>query len=314
MHLIIPYANSCSDGAAAALPTLKLPHLQHLLARLSPLACDPGDDFSLSPPHERALAAALGLPVADGQIAWAALRARQLGTLDASGAWGFITLCHWQVNSHHVAMSHLPLPGLDAGQSDALLAAMRPYFEEDGLTLHADQPGRWLARGELLAPLASASPDRVVGRNLAPWIPSGQAAAGLRRLQNEMQMLLYTHPVNDARTACGLVPVNSFWLSGTGALPAGYAPPDSATQPIVIDSLRSAALAEDWPGWVQAWQALDTDQIKALAQAVGRGETVQLTLCGERSGQSWLSQPQSAWQKFKHLFGTQPAYNLLEKL
>ena len=57
-------------------------------------------------------------------------------------------------------------------------------------------------------------------------------------------MLLYTHPVNDARSARGVLPVNSFWLSGTGALPQPQ-PPAAERHPIVASALRDAALNED---------------------------------------------------------------------
>jgi hypothetical protein len=72
------------------------------------------------------------------------------------------------------------------------------------------------------APLTPASLDRVVGRVIDGWMPRAGEAKALRRLQQEMQMLLYTHPVNEERARGGLLPVNSFWASGTGALPQPY--------------------------------------------------------------------------------------------
>ena len=314
MHLIIPYASGLSDACLAAQASLKLPHLQKLLDRCHPSPPDAGDALSLSPPHERALARALGLGLADGQIAWAALRAREHPQLPDGGAWAFITLCHWQVHTHHIAMSHLPLPELTQAESAALLAAMRPYFEEDGIALFDDQPGRWLAQAEVFADLASAAPDRVAGRNLAHWMPGSVKAAPLRRLQNEMQMLLYTHPVNDARQARGVAPVNSFWLSGTGALPSGYRMPDASAQPTLVNTLRAAALADDWLAWVQAWQTLDAAEIRLMLQYLADGQPVQLTLCGERSSQCWHGQKLSAWQSFKHLFASRPLSTVLEQL
>ncbi|MBK9442053.1 MAG: phosphoglycerate mutase [Comamonadaceae bacterium] len=318
MHLLIPYATCLSEPCLAAQPTLKLPHLEQLLKKLGPLDATGGDEFSLSPPHERALARALGLPAIDGQIAWAALQARQQlasATVDTAGtAWAFVTLCHWQVNTHHVAMSQLPLPGLSMEASAGLMAAMRLYFAEDGITLHADQPGRWLAQGEIFANLATASTDRVVGRNLEPWMPNTQQAAPLRRLQNEMQMLLYTHPVNDDRAQRGLPPVNSLWFSGTGALPAGYQTPSAQSQPGVIDALQQAALSDNWPAWTQAWQDIDATHIKSLLQRVGQGQPVQLTLCGERGSKSWHSYKATVWQKILSHLASKPLYSLLEAL
>lgn len=312
MHLIIPYAAVNSEGFADAMRRLQLPNLQKLLTRLSPRPLVAGDESSLTPPHERALANALGLNAGDGQLPWAARLAQQLGLNNDDSAWAFITLCHWQVSTGHVTMS--PLPQLPQTESDELLAAMQPYFSEDGITLRGYQPGCWLAQADIFADLASASPDRVIGRNLQAWMPESKQAAPLRRLQNEMQMLLYTHPVNDARDAQGLSPINSVWFSGTGALPAGYQAPEPQAQPLVLDTLREAALAHDTTAWLQAWQALDASEIAVLLQSDTSGQHIELTLCGERSSQCWHTQPQPVWQKFKHLFGAQPLSTLLEKL
>jgi hypothetical protein len=309
MHLLIPFAFCSTEGCAPALPALKLPYLEKLLSRLTPEPPDHGDEFSLSPPHERALARALGLPVTDGLIPWAARQARPAG-----GAWGFITPCHWQTGTHHVIMSGQELPDFSAGESHTLLVAMQPYFKEDGIVLQYDQPGRWLVQGDVFKDLPTASLDRVAGRNLENWMPRSASAAGLRRLQNEMQMLLYTHPVNEARAARGVPVVNSFWLSGTGTLPRTPLPSTVAPQPVTVNTLRTAALNEDWAAWVQAWHALDASQCAALLAALDQGEPGQLTLCGERHAQTFTTQPKTLVTRFMNLFGTPPASKLLETL
>ena len=72
--LLIPYAASTAEGCQQALQGLALPHLDRLLARLSPHTAqtDTGEETSFTPPHERALARALGLPFDDGRTPWAA--------------------------------------------------------------------------------------------------------------------------------------------------------------------------------------------------------------------------------------------------
>lgn len=307
MHLLIPFAFCSSEGCAPALQALKLPHLEKLLARLTPQPPDAGDEFSLSPPHERALARALGLEVTDGLIPWAAL------DQSAGDGWGFITPCHWQVATNQITMGQLPLPDFTADESQTLLAAMKPYFEEDGIALHFDNADRWRACGAMLADLPTASLDRVAGRNLENWIPRSPQAVHLRRLQNEMQMLLYNHPVNDARAARGVPVVNSFWLSGTGRRPSPHTAP-TATLPTVVNTLRAPALQDNWPAWAQAWQALDATEGASLLAALNRGEPGQLTLCGERHAQTFTEQPRTLVTRFMNLFGTQPSSRLLEKL
>jgi hypothetical protein len=314
MHLLIPHAASHSEGCQAAMATLQLPHLQKLLSRLSPQALDAGDELSWSPPHERALARNLGLPVVDGQLPWAALAASQRSELaHLPGAWAFVTLCHWQATTHEVTMRQLPMHDLSATESDDLLAAMQPFFAQDGITLHPFEAGRWLAHGAVFDKLPSASPDRVLGRNLSPWMPSAAQAGGLIRLVSEMQMLLYTHPINEARERRGALAVNAIWFSGTGALPESYPAPASA-QPIMAPTLRQAALQDDWAGWASAWQQLDATHIRQLLDAQNRGDAVQLTLCGERHAQSWVSRPPTLTQKFRQLFSAPPVQGTLEQL
>jgi hypothetical protein len=325
MHLLIPYAASHSDGCQAALATLQLPNLQKLLSRLTAQPMETGDELSLSPPHERALASTLGLSALDGQIPWAALQAQKDPSLaDFGGAWAFVTLCHWQADKQQVSMRQIPMQDLAQAESDTLLEAMRPFFAEDGVTLYPDEPGRWLAHADVFLGLATASPDRVLGRNLVSWMPDAAQASGLIRLISEMQMLLYNHPVNDAREARGTLPINAFWLSGSGTLlgkpdaPDNSTPTEQATQtpamPTVVKTLREAALREDWSSWASAWQALDATHIKDMLEAQLRGESVQLTLCGERHAQTWRTQPQALMQKIKHFFGTQPTQNMLKVL
>ena len=314
MHFLIPYAASHAEGCQAALATLQLPQLQKLLGRLSPQELDVGDELSWSPPHERAVARSLGLPVLDGQLPWAALEAGKRSELaQLQGAWAFVTLCHWQATTHEVTLRQLPMRDLSAAESDALLSAMRPFFAQDGITLYPFEAGRWLAHGAVFDGLPSASPDRALGRNLSPWMPTAAQAGSLIRLVSEMQMLLYTHPVNDARDRRGALAVNAIWFSGTGTLPDSR-PGAAPAGPVVDASLREAALQDDWAGWASAWQQLDTTRIQQLLEAQRRGEPLQLTLCGERHAQTWVARPPTLKQKIRQLFSAPPVQGTLEKL
>ena len=159
---------------------------------------------------------------------------------------------------------------------------MQPYFETEGITLHPAAPDRWLAEGEIFRDLPTASLDRVMGRNVDAWLP---ASRKIKLLQNEMQMLLYTHPLNDARAAGRLQTVNSFWLSGTGALvPTEPMQTMQAIQKLHITvnrALAQAAFADDWAGHAQAWAALDAGDVATWLARQTAGESVRLSLCSE---------------------------------
>ena len=313
-HLLIPFAAASAPECQALLPGLKLPNLQALLARLSEQVADQGDDHQLTPPHERALARALGLPVADGQIPWAAAQSE---APTAPQAW--FSLCHYQVGMEQVTL----LPGaqlvLDDADSHALFEAFEPLCAEDGLTLRRESATEWHASGEPLRGIACASLDRVSGRMVDAWMAESPAnpdgARLLRRLQSEAQMLFYTHPVHDARTARGLLPVNGFWVHGAGALDA---PLTLAKAPAMPDTLRQAALRSDWTAWTAAWQALDAGEIASLLAAAQRDEPITLTLCGERHARSWTTAPASALTRLgrsiKQLFGATPIGDTLKDL
>ena len=288
VHLIISHASCAAPGCREALAQLRLPHLTRLLSRMADAGADPGQPRDLSPPHERVLARALGLWQGDGRTPWAAWDLRQRGGEPADATFAWLTPCHWQVGRDRILMGDPDAMQLSEDHSRAFLQAMQPYFEEDGLWLEWVAPLRWRARGALLQGLACASLDRTIGASVDDWLPRSPLAGPLRRLQQEMQMLLYTHPVNDARQAAGLAPVNSFWISGAGALPR-----DLATAPAVRldDTLRTAALLGDAAAWAQAWSRLDAQAIAPLAQALERGELARITLCGEASARSWTPAP-----------------------
>jgi hypothetical protein len=310
--LLVPFATCAAAGCAEALQGLALPNLQRLLRRLAVEGQDVSDEASLSPPHERVLARAHGLEAPDGLVPLAALQVQQAGG-DGSGAgWAWISPAHWAVGRDHVDMALPRDLQLDAEDSQALLEAMRPWFAEDGITLTYEAPLRWIARGEIFRSLPTASLDRVVGRTIDRWLPAGAAGAPLRRLQQEMQMLLYTLPLNDARERGGQLPVNTFWASGSGTLPAGAAPHAPGLE--VSPHLRDPALQGDWRAWAAGWQRLDARECALLHAELERGRPVRITLCGDAGARTWSSAAASGWQRVKQLFSSPTPAHLLEGL
>lgn len=297
MHLLVPFAAPLSDPGREALRTLRLPALQSLMQELTPTLRDDGDEWSLSPPHERALARELGLAGADGALPWAAHEAALAGIATGDLAWGRITPVHWHVGSDGVNLLDPTLLELGADESHALFDAVRPLFEAEGATLVWQAPLVWYLAHDALRDLPTASLDRVVGRSVERWLP---AAPLVRRWQVEAQMSWHGHAVNDAREERGALAVNSFWLSGCGVHQP--ARPAAVT---VDERLRAPALAEDWAAWRDAWSALDA----ALTP-----QTTTLTLAGERSAQRFEMRPRSLWTQFKSSLQKPQATTLLESL
>ena len=304
MHLIIPYAASYTFTGPEVWGGLELPHLQALLSQLQRQQVQ--QDASPTPvhlPHERLQAQALGWHSEADALPWAAWQLAQKGlTSDRPQAW--MTPCHWQIGMDQVVMADPEHLRLSDDESQQLLQAMQPFLQEDGLQVRWHSALLWHVQGELLANLPTASLDRVIGQNVKHWMPEHPAARPLQRLQSEMQMLLYNHPVNDARDARRQHTVNAFWLHGAGTLPAvtpSAAPSVSATV-TVPDALRASALHGDVQAWRQVWQQLDATAVADLlehVQATGQG---QLSLCSEHSAHTYTAAPASWHQRIRRLF------------
>ena len=316
-HLLIPFAAVSSETAAKHLQDLNLPNLRQLLDILSLVESDIGTEESFSPPHERALARAQGLPVVDGYIPWAAQKAAALGLNSAETLpWSFVTLCDSVVGIGSMTMEDPAQLQVSETESRQLLADMTPYFAGDGLTLYYLDPSLWLCSREPLRDVRTASLDRVIGKDLSDWQPAHGESAKLRRLQNEMQMLLYTHTVNDARSRVRTAAINSIWLHGTGELSKaiGQVSTNINASINMPRSLADAALKEDWPAWAKAWEQLDVTVCAELLKRVQAGEPVVLTLCGERSALRYELRQKSVLERlrgnFKSILGLQSAYLL----
>jgi hypothetical protein len=302
MHLIIPYAASQALNGSEMWAGLQLPNLQALLGLMQRqhVLQDP-ETPPLHLPHERLHAQALGWPPAATALPWAAWHLAQQGhPRNAPQAW--MTPCHWQVGMDQVVMADPEHLHLSDEESQHLLQAMQPFLQEDGLQVTWHSAWLWHAQGAMLADLPTASLDRVIGQNVKDWLPDHPAARPLQRLQSEMQMLLYNHPVNDARDARKQYTVNAFWLHGAGTLTdatPSTAPPKTVT---VSDALRASALHGDVQTWQQAWQQLDATvlaELLAHLKATGQGT---LSLCSEHAAHTYTAAPAAWHQKITRLF------------
>jgi hypothetical protein len=310
MHLLIPFASTLAEGCVHTLRDLQLTNLSRVMARFVPTQRDSGDQASLSPPHERALASVLGLTGADGCLPWAARQAALDGIAVGDAAWGLLTPAHWHLAANHVSLVDPAELALDEFGSRALLDAVRGLFESAGWRIAWGAPLRWYAAHETLRELPCAALDRVIGRNVDLWLPPDPRVALVRRLQSEVQMQLYVAPANDERAARGELVVNSFWLSGCGVRQTEAKSPDMQLD----DSLRIGALAEDWAAWAEAWRALDAGPLATLLQRAERGEAATLTLCGERDAQRFEAAPQALWARLTRSLRSPRVAPMLEAL
>jgi len=323
LHLLI--SGLCPDfgrETASVLAQTSTPALAKLLGR--------GSRQSLTQIGLSARLAALFNLVDAGQAPLAHWRAAAEGLAKPDGL-----LCadpvHLQLMLDHLRMAGHS-PSLSTAEATALVASLNQHFAGE-VSFVATTPQHWYARLARPVSVCSTPLDQARGRSVTGCLPGGTDGALLQRLLNEAQMLLHSHPINAAREARGLEPVNSVWFWGEGAGGRPTAPFDLvlADNPLAV-ALGSAAgipvaplpqhlhpaqlagrralvvhdalLGPALDGQVGAWQGeltrLESDWFKPLQSALQSGNFGRLEI--DRLGDPAIQQivtPLTSWRVWR---------------
>ena len=228
LTLFIPALTGRAGDEARPAPPSRLPALETLLARAQRRHGVSGGMtaslfhlFGVNP----SFAIHHALPP-DGRYPVAALT----GLCDdlhnpTDGLWLRADPVHLAADRDRVVMTAYEHLAVRPAEVRQLVDEFNGLFGEDGLALHAPTPQRWYLRVPQPPSFSASAVDDVVGQDIDPHLPRGEAAMGWHRLLNEVQMLFHASDVNQARQQRGELPVNSLWFWGGGVLPD--APPAS---------------------------------------------------------------------------------------
>lgn len=294
LHLLVPNLFPPQQVAVEVCAGLRLPALRKLLSRANASASTVQilEDWLCA-----AFAAQSVAPV----------RAAADGLETGEAYW----LCADPVNLQLQRAQALLLPDVVPGREEAaaLCASLNEHFAGMGLRFLAPHPQRWYVRLEAELQMTTA-PLRLAAWGDAKFHqPQGADALHWQRIATEVQMLLYAHPVNQARAARGELMVGSLWFWGGGrAMPlkkafdavggdsdlaatfarvAGGAQVESLQA--MLDGERESGLwVCDMPGaaiqrgdlyaWQEAVQRIELEYAQPLLQALQAGRLRRLTL------------------------------------
>ncbi len=293
MHLIVAHADWPSSCPRDATPS---PALEALIATWRIVHQDLAHPDSLCMPHERAWAYGFGQTSVDGLVPWATHLAARDGVVHPPCPLGLLSPTHWHVTTDRVAMVQPDALDLSDAESMALWQTLSELMQAGGYTTHWGHATRWYATHADWATLPTASIDRVMGDGIEHWQPPGDAGRRWQRLQNEMQMVLHTHPVNEAREVRGVPTINSVWLSGNGPTPSMQPMPSTPPDVQVDQRLRKAYLAADVPSWLAGWRTIDDEVLSPWLNAPPAN--ARLTLCGRRGFITWAPGHQAWWRRW----------------
>jgi hypothetical protein len=268
VHLVITDLFLPKEFAAEVCAGLPLPALEKLLARGVVTGQARADDLSLE-------ASVCGLFSASSGVA--SISAAFDGLPE--GVWLRADPVHVRLQREQVVL--LPDVAVSADEAMQFCISLNAHFAGQGVTFFAPHPNRWYVRLDEHPDIQTMPLSQAAGRNIHGNLPAGAEARRWHQLFNEIQMLLFAHPLNDVREARGDVPVNSVWFWGNGAQ-SGPARDDHASSAydsvssdeVLVEMLASAA---DVPffDWQPAWSCGEGRQLlvwTGLRRALQRGD------------------------------------------
>ncbi len=264
VHLVIPDLFLPKDFAAEVCADLHLPALMKLLARGVP------SKVASSPTLENLLCETFAQSGANN-VPISAISAVYDGL--PQGDWLRADPVNLRLQRDQMLLSGV-LPS--AEEARQLCASLNDYFAGQGMTFFTPYPQRWYLRLDQPPRIRTTPLPELFGRNIRGALPTGEDAAHWHRLFNEMQMLLYSHPVNEAREARGELPINSVWFWGEGklALPLrkDY---QSASSDDELVKMFAAAADISFSAWTSQWRESEGVQLlvwKGLRSAMQHGD------------------------------------------
>jgi len=143
---------------------------------------------------------------------------QQLGHDTAGAYWLYAAPVHLVLQRDTFSLAApVPLP-LEQPEIDTLTTLLNTHFGSDGIQFYWHE-NLWFLRLAQHPQIQTSLPESALNQDIHAFMPTGEGAMRWAQVVNEMQMLLFEHPVNNAREARHLPAMNSLWCYGGGQLP-----------------------------------------------------------------------------------------------
>lgn len=215
--MIIPELLHLPSAVYAAVPAVALRRFEAMLSRAR---IDAAQQAGLEA-QVLSLAGLAHDPARDLPIA-ALSRLGEVNVPDDRSAqwWMRCDPVHLRADRDQLLVFHPHTLHVTSAEAAALAVSINAHFAGDGWRLHMAHPERWYLAVSDDPGVRNYDLAEVCGRAMGAYMPTGARARQWRALLNELQMLLHTHAVNQAREAKGQPTINGAWLWGGGTLPA----------------------------------------------------------------------------------------------
>jgi len=124
-----------------------------------------------------------------------------------------------QPNRDHLMMFGNDLLDISEQEAEQLVSDINATYHDQPWQLKMLSPTQWVLEMQQTPKIKTKPLNRVLGKKINEYLPTGEDAKIWHVLLNELQMLLHSHPVNRARDTKGISTINSVWFWGEGRLP-----------------------------------------------------------------------------------------------
>lgn len=141
----------------------------------------------------------------------------QAGNQVEGGFWLYATPVHLVLQRDTFSLAEpVPLP-LENDEIEALTHTLNQHFAQDYMQFFWHE-SVWFLRLEANPNINTIAPENAINQDMNAYLPTGEGAMRWAKFQNEVQMLLFDHPVNLARENKRLPAMNSIWCDGGGTI------------------------------------------------------------------------------------------------
>ncbi len=137
------------------------------------------------------------------------------GNETGSAYWLYAAPVHLVLQRDSFSLASPAPLSLEKDEIDTLTTALNKHFEADKIKFFW-QKNTWFLRLEANPNVQTKPPQVALNKDISSFLPTGEGAMKWASFQNEIQMLLFAHPVNQAREAKRFPAVNSIWCYGGG--------------------------------------------------------------------------------------------------
>lgn len=127
--------------------------------------------------------------------------------------WMYATPVNMQLGRDSYFLSDPALLSVSPEESIALIESLNTHFAGFGYTFYLVDD-IWLLGLNSDPKITTVHIKQVANQDIAKHLPVGEGALLWNKLQNEIQMLLYNHPINQVRESKGISMINSLWCYG----------------------------------------------------------------------------------------------------